>query len=78
MADTFILYGIEQPTQVAIDQSEIIVRQCEQIQEALANLGSFKHLERYWIEIHRLENEGDRVVRRASPICSRRPIRSRS
>jgi len=65
VADTFILYGIEEPTQVAIEQSEIIVRQCEQIQEALASLSSFKGIERFWIEIHRLENEGDRVVRRA-------------
>ena len=64
VADTFILYGIEAPTPLAIAQAEIIVRQCEQIQEALANLRSFKGLERFWIEIHRLENEGDRIVRR--------------
>ena len=65
VADTFILYGIEEPTEVAISQAEIIVRQCEQIQEALSNLSSFNGLARYWIEIHRLENEGDRLVRLA-------------
>lgn len=64
VADTFILYGIEVPTPVAVEQTEIIVRQCEQIAEALANLSTFKGLEHYWIEIHRLENEGDRIVRR--------------
>jgi len=64
VADTFILYGIEAPTPVAVEQTEIIVRQCEQVAEALANLRTFKGLEQYWIEIHRLENEGDRIVRR--------------
>ncbi|MEX0630788.1 MAG: DUF47 family protein [Chloroflexota bacterium] len=64
VADTFILYGIEAPTPVAVQQSEIIVLQCEQVAEALANLRTFRGLERYWIEIHRLENEGDRIVRR--------------
>jgi hypothetical protein len=64
VADTFILYGIEAPTPLAVQQSEIIVLQCEQLAEALANLRTFKGLERYWIEIHRLENEGDRIVRR--------------
>ena len=64
VADTFILYGIEAPTELAIQQTEIIVLQCEQVAEALANLRSFRGLERYWIEIHRLENEGDRIVRR--------------
>jgi predicted phosphate transport protein (TIGR00153 family) len=64
VGDTFLLYGIEAPTPVAVQQVEIIVRQCEQIADALANLKSFRGLERYWIEIHRLENEGDRIVRR--------------
>ena len=64
VADTFILYGIEAPTPLAVEQSEIIVLQCEQVAMALANLRTFKGLEGYWIEIHRLENEGDRIVRR--------------
>ena len=64
-ADTFILYRIEAPTAVAVQQAAIIVRQCEQLQEALANLRGFKGLEKYWIEVHRLENEGDRIARAA-------------
>jgi hypothetical protein len=31
----------------------------------LSDLRGFKNLERYWVEIHRLENEGDRVWRDA-------------
>jgi predicted phosphate transport protein (TIGR00153 family) len=65
VADTCILYGIEAPTPVAVQQAGIITRQCEQLQEAIINLRQFKDLAPYWIEIHRLENEGDKIVRRA-------------
>jgi len=65
VADTCILYGIDQPSTVAVAQAEIIVRQCEQLTAALGKLRDFKNLEQYWIEIHRLENEGDRLVRQA-------------
>lgn len=64
-ADTLILYRIEAPTAVAIQQASIIVRQCEQLHEALTNLRGFKNLEKYWIEVHRLENEGDLLARKA-------------
>jgi predicted phosphate transport protein (TIGR00153 family) len=65
VADTFILYRIEAPTPVAIEQASIVVRQCEQLHEALSHLRGFKDLDKYWIEVHRLENEGDRVARTA-------------
>jgi uncharacterized protein len=65
VADTCILYDIDAPTPSAQEQAEIIVRQCEQIQLALRKLRGFKGLETHWIEIHRLENEGDRIVRKA-------------
>ena len=64
-ADTFVLYRIEAPTPVAIEQAAIIVRQCEQLHEALSHLRGFKGLEKYWIEVHRLENEGDQLARKA-------------
>src|SRR3954449_10803792 len=65
VADTFILYRIDAPTPVAVEQASIVVKQCEQLHEALSHLRGFKDLERYWIEVHRLENEGDRVARQA-------------
>ena len=65
VAVTCILYNIEAPTPPAIQQAEIIVRQCEQLAEGLARLRQFTGVEPFWIEIHRLENEGDRVVRQA-------------
>jgi uncharacterized protein Yka (UPF0111/DUF47 family) len=41
------------------------VKQCEQLHEALTKLRSYQDLERYWIEVHRLENQGDRIARAA-------------
>ena len=49
----------------SIQQAAIITRQCELIHEALTKLRDFQGLETYWIEIHRLENEGDRIARAA-------------
>lgn len=65
VADTCILYKIEAPTQTAHDQAEIIVRQVEEIVRALQKLKGFKNVGPHWIEIHRLENDGDRLVRHA-------------
>ncbi len=64
-ADTFILYRIEAPTAVAVQQASIIVKQCEQLEVALENLRGFSGLEHHWIEVHRLENEGDQLARKA-------------
>ena len=65
VADTFVLYRISAPTATAVEQAAIIVKQVELLHEALAHLQGFKGLDRYWIEVHRLENEGDRIVRAA-------------
>ena len=64
-ADTFVLYRVEAPTATAVEQAAIIVKQVELLHDALAHLQGFKGLDRYWIEVHRLENEGDRIVRAA-------------
>jgi uncharacterized protein len=64
-ADTLILYRVEAPTAVAVQQASIVVRQCEQLHDALSHLRGFKGLEKYWIEVHRLENEGDVLARKA-------------
>ena len=65
VADTCILYKIDAPTQTAQAQAEIITRQCEEIMRALEKLKGFKEIGLHWIEIHRLENDGDRIVRQA-------------
>jgi predicted phosphate transport protein (TIGR00153 family) len=65
VADTCILYNVQAPDETVASQAQIVTRQCEQIREALARLRGFKGLEGYWIEVHRLENEGDRIARQA-------------
>ncbi len=65
VGDTFGLYGIEAPTPIAVQQAAIIVKQCEMLHEALLHLRRMKNLDRYWIEVHRFENEGDQLVRAA-------------
>lgn len=64
-ADTFILYKVDVPTAASVELATLIVRQCEQIHEALVHLRGFHGLDKYRIEIHRLENEGDRIGRQA-------------
>ncbi len=65
VADTFVLYRVEAPTAVAVQQASIVVKQCEQLHDALLHLRGFKGLEAQWIEVHRLENEGDLLARQA-------------
>ncbi len=64
-ADFMGLYKIEAPMEQALELADVLVKSCEQLAMALEHLRGFKDLERYWIEIHRLENEGDRLYRDA-------------
>jgi predicted phosphate transport protein (TIGR00153 family) len=65
VADTFVLYGIVSPTKTSVKQAALVVQCCETLHEALSNLRGFKDLDRFVIEVHRLENEGDRLARSA-------------
>jgi predicted phosphate transport protein (TIGR00153 family) len=65
VADFLGLYKIEAPMSQALEMTRVLVESCEQLAAALENLRGFKDLERYWIEIHRIENEGDRIYRDA-------------
>jgi predicted phosphate transport protein (TIGR00153 family) len=64
-ADFLGLYKIEAPMEQAQALTKVLVASCTQLAEALEHLREFKELEKYWIEIHRLENEGDRISRDA-------------
>ena len=64
-ADFLGLYKIEAPMEQAVEMAAVLVASCEQLAAALANLRGFKDLEHHWIEIHRLENDGDRLYRDA-------------
>ena len=64
-ADFLGLYAIEAPMEQATALTSVLVASCEQLAEALVHLRGFKGLDKYWIEIHRLENDGDRISRDA-------------
>jgi predicted phosphate transport protein (TIGR00153 family) len=64
-ADFLALYKIEAPMEQAQALTKVLVASCEQLAMGLENLPSFKDLDKYWIEIHRLENDGDRISRDA-------------
>jgi predicted phosphate transport protein (TIGR00153 family) len=64
-ADFMVLYQIEAPMEQAIKMADVLVKSCEQLAAALERLRGLKALEQYWIEIHRLENDGDRLYRDA-------------
>jgi predicted phosphate transport protein (TIGR00153 family) len=64
-ADFLGLYKIEAPMEQAQALTTVLVQACELLAEGLEHLPDFKDLDRYWIEIHRLENEGDRISRDA-------------
>jgi len=64
-ADFLGLYKIEAPMEQATALTKVLVAACEQLAAGLEHLRDFKDLDKYWIEIHRLENEGDRISRDA-------------
>jgi uncharacterized protein len=64
-ADFLGLYKIEAPMEQAVALTKVLVDACEQLAQGLEHLPEFKDLDKYWIEIHRLENEGDRISRDA-------------
>jgi uncharacterized protein Yka (UPF0111/DUF47 family) len=64
-ADFMGLYKIEAPMEQAQAMADVLVKSCEQLAVVLAELRGFKGLQQYWIEIHRLENDGDRLYRDA-------------
>jgi uncharacterized protein len=67
VADLFVLHRIEAPRPEMVAQIDVLVRAAIQTEQALGALQDMDRdkLEPYWIEINRLENEGDRLYRRA-------------
>src|SRR5438132_2037040 len=59
------LYGVEAPMEQAVEFADVLVGAGEQIAQALQGLRSGSELGPHLVEIHRLENEGDRLQRDA-------------
>ena len=64
-SDLLGLYGVEMPTRHAVEQCDIIVRAVEQLAVALDNLKGMRGVQEALIELKRLEDEGDQVLRDA-------------
>jgi predicted phosphate transport protein (TIGR00153 family) len=65
VADYLGLYKVEAPMEQAQRLAHILMQASRQISEAMPRMRDFKDISHYTVEIHRLENEGDRVVREA-------------
>ncbi len=59
------LYGVEAPMEQAVEFADVLVGAGDQIAQALRGLRTGTELAPQLVEIHRLENEGDRLQRDA-------------
>ncbi|HEV3095430.1 MAG TPA: DUF47 family protein [Solirubrobacteraceae bacterium] len=57
------LYGVEAPMEQAVEMADVLVGADEQIVRALERLCAGAEPGPHLVEIHRLENEGDRLLR---------------
>jgi uncharacterized protein len=63
VADLLVLHRIEHPLAEMLQQADVLARATDQCHQAVTRLRGFAGLDQYWVEINRLENEGDRVYR---------------
>jgi uncharacterized protein len=64
-SDLLGLYGIEMPTRHAVEQCAVIVQACQQLAFACDNLKGMRGVDEALVELKRLEDEGDRILRDA-------------
>jgi predicted phosphate transport protein (TIGR00153 family) len=64
-SDLLSLYRIEGPMEQAVEQARVLVSASEALARALATLRSPDSVRRHLVEVKRLEDEGDRIVRDA-------------
>jgi predicted phosphate transport protein (TIGR00153 family) len=65
VADYLGLYKIEAPMAQAQQLATVLRDACRQLVEAMPRLRGFNDMSHYIIEVHRLENDGDRISRDA-------------
>lgn len=64
-ADSLELYGVEAPMEQAQALASVLADASVSVADALAHLRAGEDVSGHLIEIHRLENEGDRISREA-------------
>jgi uncharacterized protein len=65
VSDFLGLYRIEAPMEQAQEMAKILHEAARQLNGAIPRLRSFGDIRHYTIEVNRLENDGDRVLREA-------------
>ena len=65
VADFMGLYRIEAPMDQSLQLSAVLLQATRQIHQALPRLRTYDDISHFTVEIHRLENDGDRIVREA-------------
>jgi uncharacterized protein len=65
VADFMGLYRIEAPMDQALQLSTVLLQASRQINQALPRLRTYGDITHFTVEIHRLENDGDRIAREA-------------
>jgi predicted phosphate transport protein (TIGR00153 family) len=63
-ADLLVLHNIERPLTEMRAQADLLLQAARSTEEAMRKLPAFGSLASYWVEINRLENEGDRIYRK--------------
>jgi len=66
VADELNLYGVDEVPPEAVDQATVILKATTKLAEAIARLEGLKDISELLVEIHTLEDEGDRIVRAAT------------
>jgi predicted phosphate transport protein (TIGR00153 family) len=66
VADLLNLYGVEEVPAEAIEQAGVILRAVTKLSDAIAGLDGLKDVHHLLVDIHTLEDEGDRIVRDAT------------
>jgi len=59
------LYGISDVPTAAVEQTSLLCEAVAELQVAIGKLESLKDLEKHWIEVNSIENQGDNVHRTA-------------
>jgi uncharacterized protein Yka (UPF0111/DUF47 family) len=64
-ADQLGLYGVEAPMEAAQQMTDVLVSAADQVADSLRGLREGEDVAAALVEIHRLENDADRIVRAA-------------
>jgi predicted phosphate transport protein (TIGR00153 family) len=65
ISETVTLYNIQSIPRPALELAGLLVQASNHIELAITQLEVQKDIDKHWIEVHRLENIGDEVMRRA-------------